>query len=428
MQKVIQAKGGLTGKITVPGDKSISHRAAMLGALARGRTVIHGFLRGADCLSTLACLRQLGVQINELSTGEIEIWGRGLASLHEPSTVLDAGNSGTTMRLMAGILAGAKGLFVLSGDSSLNRRPMARIIQPLTMMGGRIWGRDNHTLPPLAIYGEKLRGIVYQSPVSSAQVKSAILLAGLGASGQTTIIEPTRSRDHTERMIRGFGGKLSVNGTTVSLAGPQELTGCEITVPGDISSAAFWLVAGAIVPGSELMVSGVGLNPTRTGIVDVLQQMGARLEITNYREVAGEPVGDVKVKGDTTLRGITIAGSMIPRLVDEIPVIAVAALVAKGETIIKDAAELRVKESDRLALLASILKKMGATVTENPDGLVISGGVELTGITGLAQGDHRIAMATAIAGLIARGETTVLDSQCVDVSYPSFWTTLAGLR
>ena len=405
----------LRGVLRVPGDKSISHRAAMLGAIARGTTHVAGFLRAEDCLSTLRCLRALGASINERGS-DLEITG---APFREPDEILDVGNSGTTMRLLAGLLAGHPFHSVLTGDASIRRRPVDRVAEPLRRMGATISGRQGGRLAPLSIDGGGLRGISYATPVASAQVKSAVLLAGLFADGETDVREPSQSRDHTERMLGAFGARIVRDGLTTRLRGPQTLRAASVRVPGDLSSAAFFLVAAALIPGSELAVTDVGLNPTRTGVLDALKMMGADLEVRDLREREGEPVGTVLVRG-SRLRGATIGGDLVPRAIDELPVLAVAACFAEGETVIRDAAELRVKESDRIAALARELGRLGARVEPQPDGLAIVGGTALRGARVHSGGDHRMAMALAVAGLRADGPVTIDDPACIETSFPGF--------
>lgn len=419
----------LVGRVRIPGDKSISHRALMLGALAEGETTIEGLLLGEDPRSTAACFRALGAEISELNTDRVTVRGIGIGNLQEPIGVLDAGNSGTTLRLMLGILASHPDrFFTITGDDSLRSRPMGRVVKPLTTMGAQIWGRRDNTLAPLAVRGQALQPIHYQSPIASAQVKSCILLAGLMTEGQTTVSEPALSRDHSERMLRAFGAEVIVDPDTISatVVGPAKLHGQRVIVPGDISSAAFWLVAAAIVPGSDLTIENVGINPTRTGILDVLHQMGANITLENERDAAGEPVADLRVRYGP-LNGCEISGALIPRLVDEIPILAVAATVAQGKTVIRNAEELRVKESDRLAVMAAALQKMGAQVTEQPDGLEITGPVQLRGADVDSHTDHRIAMSLAIAALVAQGTTTIDRAEAAAISYPDFVPTLERL-
>ncbi len=416
----------LQGTINIPGDKSISHRALMLGAIAKGETIVEGLLLGEDPRSTASCFRAMGAEISELNTEKVVVKGVGLGNLLEPEDVLDAGNSGTTMRLMLGLLASHRErFFTVTGDNSLRSRPMSRVIKPLQQMGATIWGRKNNSIAPLAIRGQQLKPIHYHSPIASAQVKSCILLAGLMVEGKTTVTEPALSRDHSERMLQAFGAKLEIDPETnsVTIAGQPTLQGQKVIVPGDISSAAFWLVAGAIVPGSELVIENVGVNPTRTGILEALEMMGADIELENQRIVAGEPVAELRVRHGK-LKGCTIEGDIIPRLIDEVPILAVAATFAEGTTTIKDAAELRVKESDRLAAIASGLNRMGAKITELPDGLEITGGTQLTGAEVDSYTDHRIAMSLAIAALNAKNTTTIIGAEAAAISYPNFVPTL----
>jgi 3-phosphoshikimate 1-carboxyvinyltransferase len=424
-----QPQNTLQGRIRIPGDKSISHRSLMLGALAQGETIIHGLLLGEDPRSTAECFRSMGAEISELNTQEVRVKGIGLGQLLEPLDVLNAGNSGTTLRLMLGILASHPDrFFTVTGDASLRSRPMSRVVKPLQEMGAEIWGRKDASLAPLAIRGQRLKPIHYHSPIASAQVKSCILLAGLMADGQTTITEPALSRDHSERMLRAFGAEVTVDPETNSatVTGGAQLRGQTVVVPGDISSAAFWLVAGAIVPGSDLTIENVGVNPTRTGILEVLESMGADITLENQREVAGEPVADLRVR-HSQLNACEIAGDVIPRLIDEIPVLAVAAAFAEGTTVIRDAEELRVKESDRITVMATELNRMGARVSERPDGMEITGGHSLTGTEVDSHTDHRIAMSLAIAALNASGTTTIHRAEAAAISYPDFTATLQHL-
>lgn len=417
---------GLQGRLQVPGDKSISHRSLMLGALASGETRIKGLLLGEDPRRTAACFQAMGAKISDLDAEWVTVKGLGVGQLREPTTVLDAGNSGTTLRLMLGLLASQPGrFFTVTGDDSLRSRPMARVITPLTAMGAKIWGRDHNQLAPLAVQGQTLSPIHYQSPIASAQVKSCILLAGLSVNGDTTVTEPSLSRDHSERMLSAFGANLTVDreACRVTLHGPSQLQGQTVIVPGDISSAAYWMVAAAIVPDSDLVIENVGVNPTRTGILEALQKMQADITLENSREVTGEPVADIRVR-TSQLQACTIGGDLIPRLIDEVPILAVAALFADGITRIEDAAELRVKESDRIAVTASQLNRLGASVNELPDGLEIQGGASLTGTDVDSFTDHRIAMSLAIAALRAKGTTTIRRAEAAAVSYPPFAQTL----
>jgi 3-phosphoshikimate 1-carboxyvinyltransferase len=417
----------LQGRIRVPGDKSISHRALMLGAIAEGETEIQGLLLGEDPRSTAHCFRALGAEISELNTELVRVKGIGLGNFQEPVDVLNAGNSGTTIRLMLGLLASHPGrFFTVTGDESLRSRPMSRVVKPLQQMAAEIWGRKGNSLAPLAIQGQALKPIHYHSPIASAQVKSCILLAGLNTDGKTTVSEPALSRDHSERMLRAFGAELSIDPETnsVTVTGNAKLYGQKVVVPGDISSAAFWLVAGSIIPGSDLVVENVGVNPTRTGILEALAMMGADIQLENQREVAGEPVADLRVRS-RQLKSCTIAGDIIPRLIDEIPILAVAATFAEGTTIIRDAAELRVKESDRITVMAQQLNKMGGKITELPDGMEITGGTALMGAEVDSHTDHRIGMSLAIAALNASGTTTIHRAEAAAISYPNFTSTLA---
>jgi 3-phosphoshikimate 1-carboxyvinyltransferase len=398
----------------------------MLGAIASGETIIEGLLLGEDPRSTAKCFQAMGAKVSPLNTKKVVVTGVGEGLLREPMDVLDAGNSGTTMRLMLGLLASQPDkFFTITGDSSLRSRPMSRVIKPLQQMGAVIYGRNNHQNAPLAVVGQNLKPIHYHSPIASAQVKSCILLAGLMTEGKTTVTEPALSRDHSERMLQAFGAKLAIdrNTNSVTIEGKAKLTGQKVIVPGDISSAAFWLVAGAITPNSELTITNVGINPTRTGILEALQMMNADITIINEREAAGEPVADLVVK-TSKLKGCTIEGDIIPRLIDEIPILAVAACFAEGITRIKDAAELRVKESDRLAVMATELGKMGARITEFADGMEIIGGTSLQGVDTDSYTDHRIAMSLAIAALNAQGSTKIDRAEAISISYPTFTDTL----
>ena len=428
----LRSGGTLKGHVRVPGDKSISHRALLFGAIAEGKTTIEGLLPAEDPISTAACLRAMGAEISPVAQGEIiTVHGVGLDGLKEPSEVLDCGNSGTTMRLMLGLLAGRDGRhFVLSGDDSLKRRPMQRVGQPLSMMGADVRGRGQGNFAPLAVQGCKLRGAVVGTPVASAQVKSALLLAALTADGTSTVIEPAHSRDHSERMLKAFGADLDVGGEMgrhITVRPGAQLQGQHVVVPGDISSAAFWLIAGALVPGADLTVENVGLNPTRTGVLEVLEQMGARIEVINQRDVAGEPVGDLRVTHGS-LKAFRFGEEIMPRLVDEVPILSVAACFCDGESQITGAAELRVKETDRLAVMARQLKAMGADIDEHPDGLTIRGGRPLKAAKLDSETDHRVAMSLAVAALMAKGDSTLARSEAAAVSYPTFWTDLDRLQ
>ncbi|MDP2681671.1 MAG: 3-phosphoshikimate 1-carboxyvinyltransferase [Deltaproteobacteria bacterium] len=418
----------LKGEITVPGDKSISHRAIMLGSIAEGDTTIKGLLKGEDNMATLKAFGQMGIRIDEHKNGIVAIQGKGLHGLTEPQDVIDAGNSGTTIRLLTGLLSGQNFFSVITGDQYLRKRPMKRVVEPLAQMGAKIFGRENGNKAPLAIIGSKLKGITYNSPVASAQVKSAVLLAGLSADGVTTVTEPTISRDHTERMLAYFGAKVKRSGTAVSIAGGQKLFGKEIEVPGDISSAAFFMVAALITENSELLIKNVGINPTRTGIIDLLQAMGGDLKIVNQREISGEPVGDILVQS-TRLKGIEIQGEIIPRAIDELPIAAVAAAFAEGTTTIKDAKELRVKETDRIESMASELGRIGVKVTPLPDGMTIEGGKRPIGNDSCnSWGDHRVAMSMIVAGLASEKGITISNTDCIDTSFPGFMELLESVK
>ena len=421
---------GLKGTVSVPGDKSISHRGIMFGSIADGTTEIHNFLPGADCLATIRCFRTLGIEI-EQEGSTVTVHGKGLHGLSAPTHILDAGNSGTTTRLLSGILAGQPFESKLSGDESLNSRPMKRIIDPLTQMGADISSILHNGCAPLYIAPSRLHGIHYDSPVASAQVKSCILLAGLYADGETSVTEPGLSRNHTELMLKEFGADirsvhdLDCSRTTAIIQPGRELHGQKLTVPGDISSAAYFIAAGLIVPDSEIRITNVGINPTRAGILKICEDMGARIELSNERTEGGEKIADITVR-TSRLHGTVIEGDIIPALIDEIPVIAVMAAVAEGTTVIRDAAELKVKETDRIETVTDNLKAMGCDVTPTEDGMIINGG-KLKGASIHTLLDHRIAMAFSIAALAAEGRTRILDSKCVDVSYPAFYDTFEEL-
>ncbi len=413
----------LSGEVTVPGDKSITHRAIMLGALARGVTEVRGFLDAEDCRSTINCLKALGVKIT-IKGRRLLIEGRS-KKLLEPAGVLDAGNSGTTARLLLGILAGQDFRTALTGDCSLQKRPMERVIEPLRQMGAHF--EEEAVNLPLTIRGGKLEPVDYISPRPSAQVKSAILLAGIFADGPTSVTEPYLSRNHTELMLSRFGARLKVEDNRVTLWGGGPLKGGQIRVPGDISAASFLMVAAVTTPGSELLIKNVGVNPTRTGIIDLLSQMGADIELREKKLWGKEPVADIMVRSGDGLTGVQVGGGTIPRLIDEIPALVVAAAAASGRTVISDASELRVKESDRISALSGELKKMGASIQETADGMIIEGGIKLKGADVESCGDHRIAMALAVAGLVADGETAVRGAEVINVSFPGFMQSLRSL-
>ncbi len=426
----VKSAARLRGEITVPGDKSISHRSIIFNAIAEGTAHVTNFLPGEDCLSSIACMRAMGVNI-ELSESkrEVTIAGRGLRGLQEPAEILDAGNSGTTTRLLTGLLAGQSFYSIITGDSSLRSRPMGRVIGPLKQMGAQIWGRKNDTLAPLSIKGDannSIKAISYNLPVASAQLKSCLLLAALYAEGETVLGGLIASRDHTERMLGAMGAPLETNRERLIMHGPATtLRALNVAVPGDISSAAFWLVAAVAHPDADLLLKNVGVNPTRTGLIDALQEMGADIELSDEREIVGEPVADIRVKS-SRLVGTGIGGEIIPRLVDEIPALAVAAMFGQNRTVVRDAAELRVKETDRIATIASEFGKLGANIETQPDGLVISGRQHLHGNSVHSHGDHRLAMSLAIAGLLLPPgeELAIEDYACADVSYPGFWDDL----
>jgi 3-phosphoshikimate 1-carboxyvinyltransferase len=416
---------GFSGSVDVPGDKSISHRSVMFGSIAEGVTTVTNFLPGDDCLSTIACFRQLGVKIEEREN-ELQITGTGFEGLIEPNEVLDVGNSGTTIRLMLGILSGRPFFSALQGDQSIGKRPMTRVTVPLTKMGAVIDGRGKGEFTPLAIRGGNLQPIHYEMPVASAQVKSALLFAGLQAEGETVIIEKSESRDHTERMIQQFGGKITKENGTITLKGGQKLTAARVNVPGDISSAAFFLVAGAIVSESEIVLKNVGLNPTRTGIIEVMKNMGANLKVLPNEESLFEPSGDLIIK-TSQLKGTVIEGDLIPRLIDEIPIIALLATQAEGVTVIKDAQELKVKETNRIDTVVQELRKLGARIEGTEDGMIIYGKTSLTGGTVSSHGDHRIGMMLSIAAAICSQEVYLENPSAISVSYPNFFTHLNNL-
>lgn len=419
----------LRGTLTVSGDKSISHRAVMLGSLATGTTEIEGFLPGEDCLSTIRCFRSMGVQI-EQNGSSVKVFGRGLRELTAPAGILDCGNSGTTTRLLSGVLAAQHFNSVLSGDASIQRRPMKRIMIPLRAMGADITSVSGNDCAPLSVHGKQIYGIHFNSPIASAQVKSAVLLAGLYASGQTTVTEPALSRDHTERMLRSFGAKVLTGNfedrPSVTVTETQNLYGTEISVPGDISSAAFFLVGASIVPGSEVVLRNVGINPTRDGVISALRAMGAKIEVLEVRNEDSEPAADLLVRY-APLHGTEIGGALIPRLIDELPVLAAAAAVAEGRTVIRDAAELKVKESNRIRTMAEGLSRLGAKVEETEDGLIIDGGAALHGGAVVSYSDHRIAMSFAILSLVTDGEVRISDPDCVNISAPTFYEDLKSL-
>ena len=414
----------LKGTLSVPGDKSISHRAVMFGALAQGTTKISGFLEGADCLSTIRCFRQMGISI-EHNGSDVLVHGKGLHGLSAPSDVLDMGNSGTTTRLISGILAGQRFSSTLTGDASIQSRPMNRIMTPLKEMGADITSLKNNGCAPLSIQGTQLHGIHYNSPVASAQVKSCILLAGMYADGETKVTEPVLSRNHTEIMLQYLGADVRSFGTTACISPEPKLTAREISVPGDISSAAYFIAAGLLTPNSEILLKNVGINPTRDGILKVCRQMGADITLFN-KNLQGEPTADLLIR-TSSLHGTVIEGDLIPTLIDELPVIAIMAAFAQGTTIIRDAQELKVKESDRIAVMCENLKRTGADVTPTEDGMIINGGKNLHGACIDSHLDHRIAMSFAVAGAICDGVLSINGGECVNISYPEFYKDLYSL-
>lgn len=416
----------LTGQINVPGDKSISHRSVMFGAIAEGKTTVSNFLLGEDCFSTISCFKALGVNIETEDPNKIVIHGKGLEGLTEPQEILDVGNSGTTIRLMMGILSGRPFFSVLKGDQSIGKRPMTRVTKPLTQMGAVIDGREKGAFTPLSVRGGNLKGIEYVLPVASAQVKSSILFAGLQAEGSTTVYEPSKTRDHTERMIRQFGGEVTSDGLSVTVKGGQSLHGTDVHVPGDISSAAFFLVAGAIIPDSKITLKNVGLNPTRTGIIEVMKAMGADLEIINEQQDVFEPVGDLVIRS-SSLKGTVIEGDIIPKLIDEIPIIALLATQAEGTTIIRDAQELKVKETNRIDTVVGELLKLGARIEATDDGMIVHGKSSLQGGVVNSHGDHRIGMMLAIAALLSEQNVFLENPEAIAISYPEFFSHLDSL-
>lgn len=412
---VIQKIKKAVGQIKVPGDKSISHRAVMLGSLANGVTEISGFLKGADCLSTIDCFRKMGIDI-DINGENVTVHGNGLRGLKKPDKMLYTGNSGTTTRLLCGILAGQNFDTSITGDASIQKRPMGRVVQPLSMMGAKI----ENEYCPLYITGTKLHGIDYKMPVASAQVKTAIILAGLYADGETVIHEIEKSRDHTELMLSAMGADLTVDNLDITVKPTNDLTAVNVDVPGDISSAAFFLVLGAIMPNSQITVTNVGINPTRTGIINVLKDMGADITLENVHTSAGETVADITVRS-SSLKGTTVGGDIIPRLIDELPIIAVAAVFADGQTVIKDAQELKVKETNRIRAVVDEFNKCGIDITETDDGMIINGGKSIHGADFKTYGDHRMAMSLTVLAQLADGESTLDDSDCACVSYPTFF-------
>ncbi len=426
MELVLEGIPKLKGKLSVPGDKSISHRALILGSIAQGETHIYNFLNSLDCLKTLECMQALGVEIERGSNHSLKVKGRGLYGLEEPAEVLEVGNSGTTIRLLAGLLSGQKFYAVLNGDSSIRKRPMKRVVEPLRLMGADIGGREGGALAPLSIRGGRLAPLQYTLPVASAQVKSALLLAGLYAAGETIIREPLSTRDHTERMLQMMQADLEISPPEIKIRGGKELKATDIYVPGDLSSAAYFLTAASLLKGSQLTIEQVGINPTRSGIIKILEKMGARIDILNFELKSNEPRADLRIKY-ADLKGVEIGKEDIPGLIDELPLIAVAATQAQGITVVSEAEELRVKETDRLKAIVSELKKMGADIEEREDGLVVKGPAKLKGAVTESYSDHRMAMSLAIAALLAEGKTVIKNAECIDISFPGFEKTLNKL-
>lgn len=417
----------LKGEITIPADKSISHRAVMFASLAKGKSIVRNFLKAEDPLSTVNIFRMLGIEIDEIKTNDLIINGKGMHGLKEPFDVINCGNSGTTARLMSGMLAGNPFFSVITGDSSLRQRPMARVVNPLKEMGAYISGRDGNKYLPIAIKGGGLKAINYSMPVASAQVKSCLTLAGLYADGTTVITEPSKSRDHTERMLQSMGAGIDVDGLSVKINDGSNLKAIDITIPSDFSSAAFFIAAAVLVPNSEVIIKGVGINPTRTGFLEVIKDMGADINLENIRNVSGEPVADIYCKTAEKLKSVKVSGDIMPLMIDEFPILCVLATQADGITEIRGANELRMKESDRIKAMASELRKLGVELEEYPDGIAIRGKTVLKGCNVESYGDHRAAMSLSVAALIAEDSTTVSNASCVNISFPGFYGALKGL-
>lgn len=426
MELVIEKINQLKGNISVPGDKSISHRSLILGSIGQGETRVYNLLNSLDCLRTLECMQALGVKIELDEDNSVNIKGKGLYGLQEANAILDVGNSGTTIRLLTGLLSGQNFYSVLNGDNSIRKRPMKRVVQPLRLMGADIWGREDGHFAPLSIKGSKLNSFQYTLPVASAQVKSALLLAGLYATGKTVISEPLSTRDHTERMLEIMQGDIKISPPEVKIKGGIELRSTDIFIPGDISSAAYFIAAASILRNSQIIIKQVGVNPTRIGIIEILKKMGTKIDILNYQIKSNEPRADLKI-GYSALKGIEIKEEMVPLLIDELPLIAVVATQAQGKTLVSGARELRVKESDRIKAIVSELKKMGADIEEEEDGFTINGPTKLQGAVCESYNDHRIAMSLAVAALLAEGKTVIRNSECIDISFPGFEKTLQNL-
>jgi len=419
VELILEEAKKIKGNISVPGDKSISHRSLILGSIAQGETRISNFLNSLDCLKTLECMQALRVEIDLGENNSIKVKGKGLYGLQEPKNILDVGNSGTTIRLLTGLLSGQNFYSTLTGDSSIRKRPMKRVVEPLRLMGADIWGRKNGQLTPLSIKGKKLSPLRYSLPVASAQVKTALLLAGLYTSGETIIKEPLPTRDHTERMLEIMDADIKIFSPEVKLTGRKELKGVDIFIPGDISSAAYFIAAASILKGSRITIKQVGVNPTRTGIIEILKKMGAKIDILNYQIKSNEPQANLKIEY-SELKGIEIRKGEVPLLIDELPLIAVVASQAQGKTVVNGAKELRVKETDRIKAIVSELKKMGVDIKEKEDGFIVKGPSKLKGAICESFNDHRIAMSLAVAALLAKGKTVIQNSDCIDISFPGF--------
>lgn len=426
MELVLEKANKLKGNVFVPGDKSISHRSLILGSIARKETRISNFLNSLDCLKTLECMQALGAEIELGEDNSVKIKGKGLYGLKESKDILDVGNSGTTIRLLTGLLSGQNFYSVLCGDVSIRKRPMKRVVEPLRLMGGDIWGRKDGQFAPLSIRGNKLNPLHYALPVASAQVKTALLLAGLYTKGETVIKEPLPARDHTERMLELMQADIKISPPEIKLRGGKELKGTDIFIPGDISSAAYFIAAASILKGSQITIKQVGVNPTRTGIIEMLNKMGAKIVILNYQIKSNEPQADLMIVY-SKLKGVEIKKENIPFLIDELPLIAVAATQAQGKTVVSGAKELRVKETDRIKAIVGELKKMGADIKEKEDGFIVEGPSKLKGAVCDSYNDHRIAMSLAVAALLAEGKTVIKNSECIDISFPGFKNTLQKL-
>lgn len=426
MKLVLEKVNKLKGNISVPGDKSISHRSLILGSIAQGETRIYNFLDSLDCLKTLECMQALGAEIDLGKDNFIKIKGKGLYGLQEPKDMLDVGNSGTTIRLLTGLLSGQNFYSVLNGDNSIRRRPMKRVVEPLRLMGADIWGRKDGQFAPLSVRGNKLNPLHYTLPVASAQVKTALLLAGLYAAGETVIKEPLTTRDHTERMLKVMQADIKISSPEVKIKGGKELKSTEIFIPGDISSAAYFIAAASILRDSQILIKHVGVNPTRTGIIKILKMMGAKINILNYQIKSNEPQADLKIEY-SELKGIEIRKEEVPLLIDELPLIAVVATQAQGKTVVSGAKELRVKETDRIKATVNELKKMGADIEEKDDGFIVTGPSRLKEAVCESYNDHRIAMSLAVAALLAEGKTVIKNSECIDISFPGFEKTLQNM-